>query len=224
VLRLGWVERALEYQLDTAGTVSVPLQGGGTYNLTIDDQRLRYGGWRLQWLVDKLDSVSFPERGHYVNAVAEQGVTGTQMRSYALNARWAYPFRTHVVNLGLNLGRTDVPASCTECKAPTYLYLGGFQNMGAFRMGELVGDRLAHAYMTYMYRWSDGGLLRQKTFLGVTAEAGDAWFDGHTHGTRYSTTVFMAVDSKIGDIYLGLARGSGGASNAFVQLGRRFGW
>ena len=224
VLRLGWVERSLDYQLDTAGTVSVPLQGGGSYNLTIDDQRLRYGGWRLQWLVDKLDSVSFPEHGHYVNAVAEQGVTGTQMRSYALNARWAYPFRTHVINLGLNLGRTDVPASCTECRAPAYLYLGGFQNMGAFRMGELVGDRLAHAYVTYMYRWSDGGLLRQKTFLGVTAEAGDAWFDGHAHTTRYSTTVFMAVDSKIGDIYLGLARGSGGASNAFVQLGRRFGW
>ena len=57
-----------------------------------------------------------------------------------------------------------------------------------------------------------------------TAEAGNAWFDGHDHTTRYSTTVFVAVDSKIGDIYLGLARGSGGASNAFVQLGRRFGW
>jgi NTE family protein len=91
-------------------------------------------------------------------------------------------------------------------------------------MGQLVGDRLAHAYITYMYRWSDGGLLRQKTFLGVTAEAGDAWFSGREHSTRYSGTVFMAVDSKIGDIYLGLARGSGGAANAFVQLGRRFGW
>jgi NTE family protein len=111
-----------------------------------------------------------------------------------------------------------------ECRAPTYLYLGGFQNMGAYRTGELVGNRLAHAYATYMYRWSDGGLLRQKTFLGFTAEAGDVWFNGQAHTTRYSGTVFMAVDSKIGDIYLGLARGSQGATNAFVQLGRRFGW
>jgi len=224
VLRVGWVARQLDYQLDTAGSVSVPLQGGGTYDLTLGDQRLRYGGWRLQWLVDKLDSVSFPERGHYVNAVAEQGVIGTSMRSYGLSARWAYPYRTHVLNLGLNLAGSEVPADCTECRAPTYLYLGGFQNMGAFRTGELVGNRLAHAYVTYMYRWSDGGLLRQKTFLGFSAEAGDAWFSGHGHTTRYSGTVFMAVDSKLGDIYLGLARGSGGASNAFVQLGRRFGW
>ena len=224
VLRLGWVARQLDYQLDTAGTVSVPLQTGGSYNLALNEQRLRYGGWRLQWLVDKLDSVSFPEQGHYVNAVAEQGVVGTPFKSYALHARWAYPYRTHVLNLGLNLASAEVSADCTSCRAPAYLYLGGFQNMGAFRMGELVGDRLAHAYMTYMYRWSDGGLLRQKTFLGATVEAGDAWFNGHTHGTRYSGTVFVAVDSKIGDIHLGLARGSGGATNAFVQLGRRLGW
>ena len=146
------------------------------------------------------------------------------MRSYTLNARWAYPFRTHVINLGLNLGQTEVSAACGACRGPSSLYLGGFQNMGAFRMGQLVGDRLAHAYMTYMYRWSDGGLLRQKTFFGVVAEAGDAWFAGQPHSTRYSGTAFVAVDSKIGDIYLGLARGTGGMSNAFVQLGRRFGW
>ncbi len=224
VLRLGWVERQLDYQLDTAGSVSVPLQGGGTYSLALDEQRLRYGGWRVQWLVDALDSVNFPERGHYVNAVLEHGVNGTTLRSQALSARWAYPFRTHVLNLGLNLAQVELPDGCMACRAPANLYLGGFQNMGAFRMGQLVGDRLAHAYITYMYRWSDGGLLRQKTFLGVTAEAGDAWFSGHEHNTRYSGTVFMAVDSKIGDIYLGLARGSGGAANAFVQLGRRFGW
>lgn len=224
VLRLGWVARQLDYQLDTAGTVSAPLQGGGSYDLSLGDQRLRYGGWRLQWLVDKLDSVSFPEHGHYVNAVAEQGVVGTSARSYGLSARWAYPYRTHVLNLGFNLAGSEVSADCAQCRAPSYLYLGGFQNMGAYRSGELVGNRLAHAYATYMYRWSDGGLLRQKTFLGFTAEAGDAWFDGQGHTTRYSGTAFVAVDSKIGDIYLGLARGSRGATNAFVQLGRRFGW
>ena len=224
VLRAGWVARQLDYQLDTAASVGVALRDGSLYSLTLQDQRLSYAGWRVQWLVDKLDSVSFPERGHYLNAVVERGVAGAEMRSYTLNARWAYPFRTHVINLGLNLGQTEVSAACGACRGPSSLYLGGFQNMGAFRMGQLVGDRLAHAYMTYMYRWSDGGLLRQKTFFGVVAEAGDAWFAGQPHSTRYSGTAFVAVDSKIGDIYLGLARGTGGMSNAFVQLGRRFGW
>ena len=224
VLRLGWVERRLDYQLDTAGLVSVPLRGAGVYSLSLDEQRLRYGAWRVQWLVDALDSVNFPQRGHYINAVAEHAGTQAGLRSYSLSARWAYPLRSHILNLGLNLAQTDVSSSCTNCRAPAHLYLGGFQNMGAFRMGELVGNRLTHAYATYMYRWSDGGLLRQKTFMGVTAEVGDVWFEGQAHAARYSGTVFMAVDSKIGDLYLGLARGSQGAANAFVQLGRRFGW
>ena len=224
VLRVGWVGRDLSHKIDSSGTVSVPLVGGGNYTLPTDAQRLRYGAWRVQWLVDTLDSVNFPERGHYVNASAEQSTTGTPLRSYGLSARWAYPYRTHVLNVGINLASNEVSPQCAECQAPAYLYLGGFQNMGAFRIGELVGNRLAHGYLTYMYRWSDGGLLRQKTFLGFTAEAGEAWFDGQAHSTRYSGTAFVAVDSKIGDIYLGLARGSGGVTNAFVQLGRRFGW
>ena len=224
VLRVGGVARQLDYQLDTAASVGIPLKDGTTYPLMLDDQRVRYAGWRVQWLVDKLDSVSFPEHGHYLNAVAEHGAVGTALRSYMLNARWAYPFRTHVINLGVNLGRTEVPSDCLGCRNATALYLGGFQNMGAYRMGQLVGDRLAHAYLTYMYRWSDGGLLRQKTFLGAVAEAGDVWFDGQPHATRYSGTLFVAVDSKLGDIYMGLARGSAGMTNAFVQLGRRFGW
>ena len=37
-----------------------------------------------------------------------------------------------------------------------------------------------------------------------------------------SATAFVAVDSKIGDIYLGAARGSGNVYNLFLQLGRRF--
>lgn len=224
VVRLGWVQRRLDYQLDTAGSVSVPLQGGGSYTLDLNDQRLRYGAWRMQWLVDTLDAVTFPERGHYINAVLEEGASGTTARSYALTARWAYPYRTHVLNLGLQLARTDVAAECVSCRAPAYLYLGGFQNMGAYRMGELVGNRLAHGYATYMYRWSEGGLLRQKTFLGLSLEAGNAWFDGQASQTRYSGTMFVAVDSKIGDLYLGVARGTDGASNLFVQLGRRLGW
>lgn len=95
--------------------------------------------------------------------------------------------------------------------------------MGAYRMAQLYGDQLVHAQATYMYRLSDGGVLKQGTYLGGVVEAGDAWYkDADVHKMRYSGTLFVAVDSKIGDIYVGVARGSSGASNAFFQLGRRF--
>jgi NTE family protein len=69
---------------------------------------------------------------------------------------------------------------------------------------------------------TDGGLFNQRTYMGTVLEAGDAWFSGSSMQRRYSGTLFVAVDSKIGDIYLGTARGTGGAYNVFVQLGRRF--
>jgi NTE family protein len=94
--------------------------------------------------------------------------------------------------------------------------------MGAYRMGQLAGNDLAHVQGTYMYRLSDGGLFNQRTYLGTVLEAGDAWSQGEHIRTRYSGTLFIAVDSKVGDIYLGAARGSGNAYNVFLQLGRRF--
>ena len=152
----------------------------------------------------------------------EQGLTGADYRSARMSARWAMPLQAHTLNLGVNLGREDLSAVCAQCVTPTSLYLGGFQLMGAYRMGQLSGDRLAHVYGTYMYRLFDGGLFKQKTHVGVVLEAGDAWFAGRPHSTKYSSSLFIALDSKIGDIYLGAARGSAGASNLFLQLGRRF--
>jgi NTE family protein len=94
--------------------------------------------------------------------------------------------------------------------------------MGAFRMGQLAGNHLAHVQGTYMYRLTEGGLLKQRTYVGAVLEAGDAWAQGDAMRARYSATTFVAVDSKIGDIYLGAARGSGNVYNLFLQLGRRF--
>jgi len=94
--------------------------------------------------------------------------------------------------------------------------------MGAYRMGQLAGDQLAHIQGTYMYRLSDGGLLKQRTYVGAVLEAGDAWNQGAAMHRRYSGTLFVGVDSKIGDIYLGVAKGSQNADNLFLQLGRRF--
>ena len=128
-----------------------------------------------------------------------------------------------MLDVGANLGLDQSPGNCgADCSLPTSLYMGGFQFMGAYKMGQLTGDRLVHVYATYMYRLSSGGLLGQKSFVGLVAERGDAWYANESFRPRNSLSLFVAVDSKIGDIYLGGARGSDGASNLFLQLGRRF--
>ncbi len=221
-VKLGLVQSDSIYAMDTPSRVIVTQARGQDLTLTLTDRHVSATGWRLQFEADQLDSANFPSRGYFVSGSIEQGLTGADYRSARMGARWALPLQAHTLNLGVNLGREDLSAVCAQCVTPTSLYLGGFQLMGAYRMGQLSGDRLAHVYGTYMYRLFDGGLFKQKTHVGMVLEAGDAWFAGRSHSTKYSSSLFIALDSKIGDIYLGAARGSAGASNLFLQLGRRF--
>lgn len=221
-VKLGVLQNHASYTMDTPSQVLVQTASGQTLPVTLTDRLVSATGLRLQFESDQLDSANFPSRGYFVSGLLEQGLSGTSYRTARLSARWAVPLQAHTLNLGVNLGREDVTSACAQCLAPTNLYLGGFQMMGAYRMGQLSGDRLAHVYGTYMYRLFDGGLFKQKTHVGMVLEAGDAWLDGQAHSTKYSGSLFIAVDSKIGDIYLGAAHGSGGANNLFLQLGRRF--
>ncbi|MBK6648400.1 MAG: patatin-like phospholipase family protein [Betaproteobacteria bacterium] len=221
-LKMGVVTSTINGASETSDKIYVESVSGQSGLINLSDLRVAYTGLRFQLLVDQLDSVSFPSRGYLLNTRMEQGLSGASFRSYKASGRWAYSLHSHILNAGVNLGYIKYPDALADDVSPSSLYLGGFQQMGAYRMGQLMGDRLAHFYGTYMYRLSDGGLLRQKTYLGTVLEGGDVWTAPDKAKLRRSATVFLAVDSKIGDIYFGLARGSQGAANAFVQLGRRF--
>jgi len=219
--RLGLVNSSLDVSPDSASRVVVTNVSGENYLLTLPRFKVSYTGLRAQIVSDQLDSLSFPRRGYLLNVRAEQSLSGTPFRSYRLSTRVATSVESHSFNAGVNLGYIQINDGSTGI-VPTNLFLGGFQMMGAYRMAQLSGDRLVHAHGTYMYRWSDGGLLRQKTYVGAVLEAGDAWSQDAAMALKRSATLFIGVDSSIGDIYFGVARGSRGVSNAFVQLGRRF--
>ncbi|PUE07032.1 hypothetical protein B9Z51_14120 [Limnohabitans sp. T6-5] len=223
----------LVYDLERKANIKVGLTSGrirrtlDTYSELLasagnSNSDFSYTGLKTQLQIDQLDSLSFPTRGYYLNASVEQGVSGNSYGTGRLSAKVAHGVGPHIFNLGLNLAQERLTQDCQKCQSPTLLFLGGFQLMGAYRMGQLAGNQLAHVQGTYMYRLTEGGLLKQKTYVGAVLEAGDAWLQGEAMRTRYSATAFVAVDSKIGDIYLGTARGSGNVYTLFVQLGRRF--
>jgi NTE family protein len=223
--KVGLVTNQTRVSIDTAKIVGYQADAGNTVTYTLQDGQWEFTGLNAQFTADLLDSPSFPTRGYYLNLEAAQGTTGTgQYTRFRGNALWARSWGAHVINLGLDLA-ADHLFDCDNCTGLTSLaplYLGGFQSMGAYQMGQLNGDRLVHAQATYMFRLSSGGILHQPTFIGLVAEAGDAWLSTQDYSQKYSLTAFVGVDSKIGDIYLGAAAGSGGNRNIFLQLGRRF--
>jgi NTE family protein len=224
-VKVGVLANQTQLTIDTAKLIAYRLDDGSLLNYELQDRQVEFAGIIASFTADLLDSPSFPTRGYYLNIAAAQGVTGsTQYTSYRANGLWAHSFGSHVLNLGLNLGADHIfdCNTCARLTSLTPLYLGGFQSMGAYQMGQLNGDRLVHLQSTYMYRLIDGGILRQPTYVGFVAEAGDAWLSAQEASAKYSGTVFIGVDSKIGDVFLGLASGSGGNHNIFLQLGRRF--
>ena len=213
-IKLGLTASAIRRTFDTTTD--------GTHSPLSNTDLVKYKGIKTQFQIDQLDSLSFPTRGYFLGGTLEQGISGSRYSGGRLTAKWAHSVGPHIFNLGLNLAKDRVTIDCDNCRSPSQLILGGFQNMGAYRMGQLAGDQLVHLQTTYMYRLSDGGLFSQKTYVGTVLEAGDAWYKSDAMRWRYSGSVFVAIDSKIGDIYLGAARGSGSTYNLFLQLGRRF--
>ena len=223
--RIGVITNETSVSIDTARKVSFPLEGGGEITYQLPDAQLQFTGLNTGFSADLLDSHAFPTRGYYLNVEAAAGNSGSvSYDSYRANLLWAASLGAHVFNLGLDLGADHLVdcANCARLTSLTPLYLGGFQAMGAYQMGQLNGDRLAHLQGTYMYRLSDGGILRQPTYVGLVSELGDAWNSTASYSQKYSNTAFIGVDSKIGDIFFGAASGSGGNRNMFLQLGRRF--
>ena len=222
-LRVGLMAGRQSFKVDSArlvGFVRDPAEAPDVYSLR--DFSDSYGGWRMQWTTDRLDSVSFPTSGYALNVLWESSLRRGEYQGVQANARWATQWGPHVLNLGLYLGAEETAFDCANCTTPSFLYLGGFQRLSAYRLAELKGERLLMGSATYMYRLTDGGLLRQRAYLGVIGEVGDAWNAGDGFKAKHSLGVFLAVDSKIGDIYLGMAKGSQGSRNVFLQLGRRF--
>ena len=213
-IKLGLTSSAIRRTFDTTTTLADMPAASSDF--------VHYRGVKAQFQMDQLDSLSFPTRGYLVSGSMEQGVSGALYSGGRLSLKWADSAGPHIANLGLNLAQDRVILDCVNCRSPSQLMLGGFQNMGAYRMGQLMGDQLAHVQATYMYRLTHGGLFNQKTYVGAVLEAGDAWYRGDAMRWHYSGTLFVAVDSKIGDIYLGAARGTGHSYNLFLQLGRRF--
>jgi NTE family protein len=220
VMKWGLVRAYQRYTPD--GVVLIPNPDGPDPVVLFPGIRFRNTAARWQWDIDQLDSLSFPTQGYALGLRLESGLGGDRYRRSRAQIQWARSWGPHVLNLGGQWAQDTIPQNCATCLKPSPLLMGGFQFMGAYRMGQLSGDQLAHAHSTYMYRLTDGGLLRQKSFVGLVAEVGDAWDANTRFQARGSLSLFLAVDSRIGDIYLGAARGSAGVYNLFLQVGRRF--
>lgn len=205
-----------------AGTLLPTLQTGppqiaGSLN------RVQQGATKLRVKIDQLDSVDFPREGF--------GFTGSifnSMPSLGADdsyAKWdadflaAYSVKRHTLSVGLKGGgalRGTIPAY-------DQFSLGGFLQLSGFKTFQLYGAELAFGRLVYTYQL-DRGAFFKGTYLGASLESGRVRNPViTTNPTDWQTggSMFVAVDTPLGPIYLAYGAATGGNRSAYLFLGRQ---
>lgn len=177
--------------------------------------------------IDTLDNVQFPTSGLALNVAYENsmslfggdsGVDTILIGSYK-------PISWGKNTLGIrSIFGTSFNGSPNETDLVS---LGGFLNMTAFAPGQITGNHGGMVAAVYYRRMSGGRqyLTEMPIYLGGTLEAGNLWNrreDVSFNDLKWSSSLFVGVDTILGPTYLGMGLGSNGATSAFLNIGQIF--
>lgn len=101
--------------------------------------------------------------------------------------------------------------------------LGGFGRLSGFTTRELSGQNAAFALLAYYRRLNDSP--RMPIYAGITFESGNVWenrSDISLDDTIQAGSLFLAVKTVLGPVYLAYGRTEGNIDAVYFFLGRPF--
>ncbi|MCI3206255.1 hypothetical protein DBA20_14935 [Pandoraea capi] len=180
---------------------------------------------RARLVIDQLDDPQFARRGYFTELRAERSLfagSNSYTEVYG-KGMVAMSYGRHSVSATLEAGNNFGGVNVTN---PFGFTLGGFQHLSAYAADQLAGNSMAYGNITYMNRIASftASPIR-RLFVGVSLEAGNVWSadDAFGSGTlKRSVTLFTALTTSFGPIYVGFAMAPGGRNNLYFQLGRTY--
>ncbi|MCP5381542.1 MAG: patatin-like phospholipase family protein [Kordiimonadaceae bacterium] len=177
--------------------------------------------------IDTLDNTQFPSSGAVMEIVSENTLSwlGGDSGADTVEIGGYFPFSWGKNTIGL---RPMFATSYNGNPNETNLFpLGGFMRLTAFAPGQLTGNHGGLLTAIYYRRISGGPQYLTETpiYLGGTVEAGNVWNrweDVSLTDLRWSSSVFVGIDTILGPTYLGIGVGSEGATAAFLNIGQIF--
>jgi NTE family protein len=209
--KLGWAERRLSSVLDT-GPSDLP-------NLTE-----RVGGPTAAIAIDTYDQPFFPTRGQKLDLThfeARRVDTGSAEKYSRTELRWggAHSFRDWVVLGGIE-GGTAVKGTLPLADAFT---LGGPRRLSGFAVDQLRGAEYTFGRLEGQYRLDlDTPLYGLALIAGVAAEAGrmtKPYTETSLTGWQKSFSAYIAANTPIGPVYLGVADAKNGKGRFYLFVG-----
>jgi NTE family protein len=205
-LRLGWRETKVSTQLETGIDIFalVPERTSGGPIVALD--------------MDRLDRLYFPRSGWAAQASFFND-DRLGFSRVAWDLRGALPLGAYV--LGARTSWVGSPRG--QLPLSEAGKLGGFLNLTAFATGQLLGDDVAYAHVRaerIIGRLPLG--LRGDMRLGVALEVGKVgtpYARQKRNGWLYSNALYLGGETPLGPVYVGVGRGTGGSTNAYLFIG-----
>nr|WKF60596.1 putative NTE family protein [Paraburkholderia busanensis] len=199
--------------------------GGPNSPLLFPDISGRQLSARARLVIDQLDDPLFARKGYFGELRAERSLFAgddsfTEVYGKALVAA---SYGRHSINASIEGGNDFGGTNLTN---PFGFTLGGFQHLSAYAADQLSGNSMVFGQVTYMNQLAtfNASPIRG-LFAGLSLEAGNVWNRDSDFGSgplKRSVTIFTAVTSSFGPMYLGVAFAPGGRSNFYFQLGHTY--
>lgn len=182
------------------------------------------GAVRAGYVRDTLDDADFPGRGSRgeFRVIAQSPALGSEFSGQIGDLAWdkAYTRGRHRFLLGTRLHSSWGDPGVFDSLSP----LGGFGNLSGYAERELLGAHSALFRSVWYQRLGDEGkLFSTPAFVGATLEAGNVYASRESllslENLIYAGSLFVALDSPFGPIFLSYGRADTGASSVYLNFG-----
>jgi NTE family protein len=181
------------------------------------------GGATMRFVYDQLDKRLFATAGAYaqVTGFSSQSGLGGEQTYHTLNVNmskvWSHGRNVWIAGLK---GGTDFN---TNPQFYDQFTAGGLFNFSGYRNGQLIGREYALGAVTYRRRIADlSETFGTGIYAGASLETGNVFqrLDGTTaRGTLTGGSLYLAVDSKFGPVYVAYGQSQGGHSAFYLYIG-----
>lgn len=183
---------------------------------------LSTAGLEATLYLDALDAPDFPTAGWLLQArhAAYLAGLGSDVDANASALDWLHAYGPGDGSLLLRarlryVDSFDLPEEV--------VFLGGFQNLSGYSEDALFGRMSAFGSATWYQ--PIGGFLRYRLYAGGSLELGNAWSTTPAvslDNLIFAGSVFLAADTPLGPMHLGLGQAEGGERSLYFVIGRPY--
>jgi NTE family protein len=184
----------------------------------------------VKFSYDRLDNLHFPRDGQQFTFQwdANRSNLGADTASDKVQADWlmARSIGRNTILFWTSAGGV-VGGSIKATAVPDLFPLGGFFNLSGLAPTSLFGPNYAIARAIYFRKISRGGegFFEFPAYVGMSLELGNIWqqrSDMNLGSARKDASLFLALDTFLGPVYLGSGYDTAGHSAYYLFLGRTF--